>query len=101
MGSKPEVESVAPDEKEVDPDAEYVNMDIPCEGTLCQRMMPWEQYKVILWVHRAQEPEIMALKLQDLYTQLGFSLKAVKLLIREQGLDSHDRLTVLIDKNFE
>ena len=41
----------------------------------------------------------MALKLQDMYTQLGFSPKAGKLLIREQELDSPDRLRVLTDKN--
>ena len=35
----------------------------------------------ILWVHRAQGHEIMALKLQDMYMQLGFSLKAAKLLM--------------------
>ena len=74
-------------------------MDIPHEGTLCQRMMPWEQYKWILQVHRAQGPEIMASKLQGMYTRLGFSPKAAKLLIREQGLVSPDRLRVLNDKN--
>ena len=30
---------------------------------------------------------------------LGFSLKAAKLLVGEQGLDSHERLRVLTDKN--
>ena len=53
MGSEPEVESVTQDEREVDPDAEYANMEIPHDGTLCQGMMPWEQYKGILQVHRA------------------------------------------------
>ena len=41
VGSEPKVEQVAQDEREVDPDAEYANMDIPHEGTLCQKMMPW------------------------------------------------------------
>ena len=53
MGSEPEVEPVAQDEREVDPDAEYINMDVPHEGPLFQRMMPQEQYKGILLVHRA------------------------------------------------
>ena len=55
----------------------------------------------ILWVHRAQGPEIMALKLQNMYTQLGFSCKAAKLLISEQGLDNPARLRVLTDKNVD
>ena len=76
-------------------------MDIPHEGTLRQRMMPWEQYKGILQVHGVQRPEIMASKLQDLYTWLGFSSKAAKLLVREKGLVSPDRLRVLTDKNVD
>ena len=36
-----------------------------------------------------------------MYTQLGFSPKIAKLLIREQGLDSPDRLRVLTDKNVD
>ena len=43
----------------------------------------------------------MASKLQDMYIQLGFSPKAAKLLIREQGLDNPDRLRVLTDKNVD
>ena len=43
----------------------------------------------------------MALKLQDMYTRLGFSPKAAKLLVREQGLNSPDRLRVLTDKNVD
>ena len=43
----------------------------------------------------------MASTLQDMYTQLGFSPKDAKLLIREQGLDSPDRLRALTDKNVE
>ena len=53
VGSEPKIEPVAQDERGVDPDAEYANMKIPCDGTLRQRMMPWEQYMGILWVHRA------------------------------------------------
>ena len=52
-GSEPNVEQSAPEQREVDPDAEYVNMEIPQEGTFHQRMMPWEQYMGIVWVHRA------------------------------------------------
>ena len=39
--------------------------------------------------------------LQDMYIQLGFTPKAAKLLIREQGLDSPERLQVLTDKNVD
>ena len=67
-------------------------MKIPCDGSLHQRMMPWDKYVGILQVHRAQGPDIMASKLQDMYIQLGFSPRAAKLLIREQGLDSPERL---------
>ena len=52
-GSEPEVEQSAEEQREVDPDAEYPETEIPRDGTLCQRMMPWEQYMGILWVHRA------------------------------------------------
>ena len=41
----------------------------------------------------------MALKLQNMYVWLGFSPKATKLLVREQGLDNPDRLRVLINNN--
>ena len=41
----------------------------------------------------------MALKLQNMYIRLGFSPKAAKLLIKEQGLDNPDRLRILTDKN--
>ena len=70
-GSEPDVVPVAQVEREVDPDAQYANMDIPCDGTLHQRMMPEEQYKEILQAHRTHGPEIMALKLQDTYMWLG------------------------------
>ena len=41
----------------------------------------------------------MASWLQYMYIQLGFSPIAAKSLVREQGLDSPERLRVLIDKN--
>ena len=41
----------------------------------------------------------MALLLQDMYIQLRFSPEAAKLLIREQGLDSPERLTILTYKD--
>ena len=41
----------------------------------------------------------MASMLHDMYTQLGFSPEESKLFIREQGLNSPDRLRVLTDKN--
>ena len=100
-GSEPKVKQSAQEQREVDPDAEYAEMEIPQDGTLHQRMMPWEQYMGILWVHTARGPEIMASKLQNMYIQLGFSPKAAKLLIREQGLDNPDRLRVLTDKNVD
>ena len=59
---------------------------------------------VIAWithVHWEQGPVIMASWLQDIYLQLGFSPKAARLLIRVQGLDSFNRLRVLIDKNVD
>ena len=51
-GSEPENEQVAQDQREFDPDAEYAKIEIPHDGTLCQRMMPWEQNMGILQVHR-------------------------------------------------
>ena len=62
-------------------------------------MMPWEMYMGILWVHKTWGPEIMALWLQDMYVQL--CPKEAKLLIREQELDSRERLQVLINKNVD
>ena len=41
----------------------------------------------------------MALWLYDMYIWLGFSPKAATLLVREQGLDSPERLRVLTAKN--
>ena len=60
--------------------------------------------KVAEWikqVYRAQGPETMSSWLQDVYLQLGFSPEAAKLLVREQGLDSPERLRVLMDKNVD
>ena len=50
---RPKVEPVTQEEREVDPDAEYVEIEIHQDGTLFQRMMPQKQYMGILWVHRA------------------------------------------------
>ena len=36
-----------------------------------------------------------------MYVWLGFSPKAAKLLVREQGLDNPERLRVLTDKNVD
>ena len=41
----------------------------------------------------------MALWLQDMYLQLEFSSEAARLLVREQGLDSPERLRVLKNAN--
>ena len=62
-------------------------------------MMPQDVYMGILWIHRAQGPETMASWLQDMYIQPGFGPKAAKLLVREQELDSPERLQVLTDMN--
>ena len=62
-------------------------------------MMPWEQNKSILWVHGAQGPKITASNFQNMYVWLGFSLKAARLLVREQGLDNPHRLRVFTNKN--
>ena len=40
----------------------------------------------------------MILWLHDMYLRLRFSPEVVKFLIIEQGLDSHERLRVLINK---
>ena len=72
---------------------------MPSNGTLHQRMMPCKTYMEILQVHRAQGSEIMASLLQDMYIRQGFSPEAAKLLVREQRLDSPERLRVLTDKN--
>ena len=39
-GSEPKAEQSAQEQSEVDPDAEYGEMKISQDGTLCQRMMP-------------------------------------------------------------
>ena len=62
-------------------------------------MMHLEVSMRILWVHKPQGPEIIASQLQDMYIQLGFSLEAAKLLVREQGLDSPEMLRIFSDKN--
>ena len=52
-GSVPKVEPDAQDQRKVDSDAEYAKMKMPREETLHQRIMPWETYTGILWVHKA------------------------------------------------
>ena len=39
-GSEPEIKPSAQEQKEVDPDAEHAEMEIPQDETLHQRMMP-------------------------------------------------------------
>ena len=39
--------------------------------------------------------------LQDMYLWLGFSYVAARLLVRDQGLDSHERMRVFMDKNVD
>ena len=60
-GSNPINEPVAQEEKEEDPNAENVNLEIPCTGTFHQRMMPCNVLKNIRWVHKEQGPEILTL----------------------------------------
>ena len=43
----------------------------------------------------------MALKLQNMYIPHGFRPEAANLLVREQGRDKPNRLTVLNDKNVD
>ena len=76
-------------------------MEMTRSGTINQSMMPCDVYMEILWVHKVQGPEIRASRLQDMYIHLGFSPKAAKLLIREQELDSPERLKVLVNKNVD
>ena len=57
--------------------------------------------KVFSGYIESKDVEIMALWLQDMYIVLGFSPEAVKLLFREQGLDSPERLRVLTNKNVD
>ena len=52
-GLEPKVEPVTQEQWEVDSDAEYAGMEVPQDGTFCQRMMPLERYMGILWVHKA------------------------------------------------
>ena len=81
-GSEPMNEPVAQETKEENPNTEYANMDIPQEGSFHQRMMPRNIMQRIQWVDWEQGLGIMALWLQDMYIQLGFSPEAAKLLIR-------------------
>ena len=64
-------------------------------------MMPHDVLQRIQQVHQERGPKIMALWLQDMYILLGFSHKAAKLLIREQGVDRTERPRVLTNKNID
>ena len=97
-GSYPENEPDAKEEEE-NFGPEYAKMELPWQGTICQRSMKCRVAERIEWVHWVQGSEIMALWLQDMYIQLRFSPKAAKLLNREQELDSSKSLRVLMDKN--
>ena len=57
-----------------------------------------ERMKQLLWV---QGPEIMALWLKVIYLLLRFRSEASRLPIRQQGLDSPERLRVPTDKNVD
>ena len=46
----------------------------------------------IKWLHSVQGPETMVSWLQDMYLWLGLSPEAARLLVREQELDSPERL---------
>ena len=50
---KPKIEPDTQEQREVDPDAVYAKMEMPIDGTLHQRVMPWEMYMGILQVHKA------------------------------------------------
>ena len=63
--------------------------------------MPCNVLQRIQWVYWEQGPQIIASWLQDTYIWLRFSLKAAKLPIRDQGLDSEERLQVLTNKNVD
>ena len=89
----------AQEEKEKNSYIEYANLQIPCDRIFHQSMMPSNVMQRILHVDQKQGPEIMASWLQDMCIWLGFSPKAAKLLLREQGPDSHERLRVLIHMN--
>ena len=71
----------------------YLEMEHYIKGHKCKVV------ERIKWVHRAHGPEIMASWLQEMYLWLGFSPEAARLLVREQGLDSPERLRVLTNKN--
>ena len=47
-GSEPKAKPVTQDKSKVNPDAEYANIEIPWDGTFCQRMMPKDIYMGIL-----------------------------------------------------
>ena len=66
-----------------------------------QRTMNCKVAERIERVHQAQRHEIMDLWLHSTYLWIGFSSEAARLLVREQGLDSHERLRELTDKSVD
>ena len=94
-GSDPENKPDAHEEQE----KEYTKMELHQQGTIHKWSMNHRVLERIKWVHQLQGPENMALWLHDMYLWLGFSPEAVKLLVREQGLDSPERLRDLTNKN--
>ena len=89
-GSDLEIKTVI--EEEENYDEKYVKMELPHDRTLCQGTMNHKVIEKIKQVHQTRGPEIMASWCQDMYIWLRFSPKAARLLIREQGLDSPERL---------
>ena len=83
------------------PDKKYAKMEQPEQGTMHLNSMNHKVAERIEWVYWAHQPEIITLLLHDIYLWLVFSPKASMLPITEQGLDSSDRLRVLVDKNID
>ena len=91
-GTDPEIKTV--NEEQENSDATYAKMKLPQDRILCHRTMNYKVAERIDWVHQARGLKIMALWLQDMYLRP----KAARLLIREQGLNSLERLKVPSDK---
>ena len=68
---------------------------------MCQRTMNSKVAGQIEREYQAQGPEIMALRLQDMYMELRFSHDAARLLVREQRLYSPEWHKILTDKNVD
>ena len=85
--------------KSLTSNTEYAKMELTCKKTLQQMSMIFKDAESIEHLHQAKRPEIMTLWLHDMYMQLGFSPKAARLLVREQEIDSPDKLRVLTEKD--